>query len=158
MRSTISRSETTISGVHSRPSSSGMNSINRTITSSRRANSANPSTWSSLNPRSSTQLIFSGVSPAALARAHSAQHRLETSRNPRNALECRLVHGVHAHRTRSRPASLSGPASPSSRCPLVVSAKVQPPRRRGCACAPARGSGPAARAAAAVRRPSAAPW
>ena len=71
IRSTISFSVTTISGVHSRPSSSGMNSMNRTTTPSSRANRAKPSTWSSLKPRSSTQLIFSGVSPAALRRAHA---------------------------------------------------------------------------------------
>ncbi len=66
-RATISSIGTTVSGVQLRSSSSGINSINRTTTPSRRENSANASIWLSLKPRSSTQLTLTGPSPAAFA-------------------------------------------------------------------------------------------
>src|SRR5713101_4740100 len=64
MRVRISLRVTTISGVQTRSSSSGMNSIKRTTTPSSRANMPKGMIWSSLNPRSRTQLIFTGSSPA----------------------------------------------------------------------------------------------
>ena len=58
---------TTVSGFQVRSSSSGMNSMKRTMTPSRRENSAKGSIWASLNPRSRTQLTLTGPRPAACA-------------------------------------------------------------------------------------------
>ena len=96
MRSTISLRGTTISGVQRRSSSSGMNSMKRTMTSSSRAKRAKPSISSSLNPRSRTQLILSGREAGGLGGANSGEHFLEAAGNAGDALEGGGVDGVHA--------------------------------------------------------------
>ena len=123
MRSTISFSVTTISGVQRRPSSRGMNSIKRTTTSSSRAKRAKPSIWSSLKPRRSTQLILSGVSPAARAARMPLRTtgKLPGTRVIRSKIAASTASMLTV--TRFSPAALSGPASDSSRWPLVVRAR-----------------------------------
>ena len=65
--SRISSSVTTVSGDQVRSSSSGMNSMKRTVTPSSRANMPKGMIWSSLKPRMRTQLTFTGHSPARRA-------------------------------------------------------------------------------------------
>ena len=95
MRETISRRGTTISGVQRRPSSSGMNSIKRTTTSSSTGKLCEAFHLVVVEPRSRTQLTLRGVRPAARA-ARSPLSTIKTAGNASDALEGGRVHGVHA--------------------------------------------------------------
>ena len=140
---------TTISGDHRRSSSSGINSIKRTATSSSRANWANASTSPSLKPRSSTQFTFSGVSPASRAARTPATTcaKLPGTRVIRSKVAASTASMLTV--TRFSPALRSGSAIFSSRCPLVVSARSSDSpcgvRMRASSCSisisPARSSG-----------------
>ena len=90
-------SGTTISGVQRRPSSRGMNSMKRTTTSSSRAKRAKPSIWSSLKPRSSTQLIFERGQAGGARGADAGKNLVKAAGNAGDALEGWRVDGIHAH-------------------------------------------------------------
>ena len=66
-RAFTSSSGRTVSGDQKRPYSSGMNSMNRTMTPSSRENFAKGTSWSSLKPRSNTQFILIWSKPVCLA-------------------------------------------------------------------------------------------
>ena len=74
-----------------------MNSMNRTVTPSSRANMPNGMIWSSLKPRIRTQFTLSGQSPARRRRANPGQHLVVPSGHARDAREAVGVHRVHGN-------------------------------------------------------------
>ena len=96
MRSTISASETTISGVQRRPSSSGMNSIKRTTTSSSRAKRANPSISVVIEAAQQDAVDLERGKAGRARGANACQYFFEAAGHAGDAFEGRRVDGVHA--------------------------------------------------------------
>ena len=155
MRARISSSLTTISGVQTRSSSSGMNSIKRTTTRSSRANISKRNDLIFIEAAQQHAIDFHRIEPRPPRRAHSRQHALVSIRHARDARKSLRIHRVHADRNAVKPSVFQ------RLCDLGQKMAVRRQRNfrllaavRRSAALPGRGQTPQSPCAAAVRRPS----
>ena len=135
MRPSISFAGTTRSSLQSPCASSGMNSMKRTPTPFSRPNAARSTISSSFTPRITTQLIFTGSSPASSAASTPARTRWSSSRRVSSA----NTSGRNESRDtlmRRSPASARSCAISGSFTPLLVIAMSMP---SGASMATSRG-------------------